>query len=154
MNMLDLAFSYLRQAKPRMENAERARADSNHPYAFRLAQECTELCIKASLRAVGIEYPKQHEVSDMLVEVKERFPPWFLEEIPFVQRTSKSLFRKRELAFYGGEDRLLSPDEAIGEEDSKAAVEAGSRVYALCEKLVSELRVGPTGGSPGSQSPA
>jgi HEPN domain-containing protein len=88
---------------------------------------------------VGIEYPKQHEVSDMLEEMKKRYPPWFVQQIPFVQETSRFLFKKRELAFYGGEEAFLSPEEVVSKEDSRKAVSSAEKVYALCNSLVSEL---------------
>jgi HEPN domain-containing protein len=85
--LLKLAVSYLRQAKARIDDAKDASKAENFPYAVRLSKECVELSIKAALRAVGIEYPKQHEVSDLLEETKKRYPPWFAQEIPFIQET-------------------------------------------------------------------
>ncbi|MHC1628516.1 MAG: HEPN domain-containing protein [Candidatus Nezhaarchaeales archaeon] len=49
-------------------------------YALRLSQEAVELSLKASLRLVAIEYPKKHDVSNVLIEVKERYPEWFKSE--------------------------------------------------------------------------
>jgi HEPN domain-containing protein len=42
----------------------------------RLSQECVELSLKAVLKAVGIEYPKIHDVSDILIDFVDRFPEW------------------------------------------------------------------------------
>jgi HEPN domain-containing protein len=99
MNFTELALGYLRQAEARFRHASSALAEGNNPLAVRLSQECVELCVKAELRAVAIEYPKQHEVSELLAQFRERFPQWFRDEIPFIHEASLSLFKLRELAF-------------------------------------------------------
>ncbi len=142
MNLKELAVGYLRQAEARLKDAEDALSEGNNAYALRLSQECVELCVKAALRYVAIEYPKQHEVSDLLIEFKERFPDWFAEEAVFIHEASVSLFKKRELAFYGGEDTALPPDMVINAEDGKKAMESGERVFRDCSKLLH-----PTGSS-------
>lgn len=62
MKLLKIAKSYLRQAEARLRDAIDAFSESNYPYAVRLSQECVELSLKAVLKAVGIEYPKIHDV--------------------------------------------------------------------------------------------
>jgi len=111
LKLLKIAKSYLRQAKARLEDAKDAVSELNNPYAVRLSQECVELSLKAVLKAVGIEYPKVHDVSDVLLEVKDRFPGWFRAEIDFLCESSRILVKKRELSLYGGEEAFLVPDE-------------------------------------------
>lgn len=135
MRLLKIAQSYLKQAGARLEDAQEACGEGNYPYAVRLSQECVELCLKA----VGIEYPKIHEVSDVALSFKERFPRWFQEELDHLAESSKILFKKREVSFYGGEDAFLSPDEVLGEEDAKDAVERASKAFSFCKKLIDEL---------------
>ncbi len=137
--MLKVARSYLRQAEARLENAEEAYPKTNYPYAVRLSQECVELSLKAVLKAVGIEYPKIHDVSDTLVEVKERFPEWFKVEISYLHESSKILLKKREPSLYGGEEAFLSPDEVIDKIDAEDAIRRAKKTYTLCEKLLTEL---------------
>lgn len=136
MNLSELAVGYLKQAEARLADARDALAEANNAYALRLSQECVELSVKAALRSVAIEYPKQHEVSDLLIEFKKRFPVWFADETGFIREASVSLFKKRELAFYGGEDAALPPDKVISAEDGKQAVEWGERVFEDCKKLL------------------
>ena len=136
MNMGELAVGYLKQAEARLSDAKDAAAEGNNAYALRLSQECVELCVKAALRSVAIEYPKQHEVSELLKEFKQRFPPWFASETAFLRDASVSLFKKRALAFYGGEDTALPPDRVISAADSTQAVESGERVFGDCKKLL------------------
>jgi HEPN domain-containing protein len=33
-----------------------------------------ELSLKAALKIVAVEYPKKHDVSDVLIQVRNRFP--------------------------------------------------------------------------------
>lgn len=136
MNLRELALGYLKQAEARLGDAKDALDEENNAYALRLSQECVELCVKAVLRSVAIEYPKQHEVSGLLLEFRQRFPRWFSGEVEFIQQASVSLFKKRELAFYGGEDTSLPPDKVISEEDGRAAVEWATRVFTDCSKLL------------------
>ncbi len=140
LRSLKVAKSYLRQAKARLDDAKEAYVDKNYPYVVRLSQECVELCIKASLKIVGIEYPKVHEVSDVLTDVSNRFPEWFKAEISFLRKSSKVLCGKREVSFYGGEEALLAPEEVINKEDAKDAVERAEKVYKLCNNLLLELK--------------
>lgn len=135
--LLKLAKAYLRQADDRLTDAIRALEKDNYPYALRLSQECVELSLKASLRIVGIEYPKMHDVSDVLLDYKERFPPWFSEKVEFLADTSRRLCSKRELSFYGGEDALLTPEELVSKDDAVEAVERASKTLELVKRLIS-----------------
>jgi len=139
LRLVKIAQSYLKQAGARLSDAEDAYKEGNHPYAVRLSQECVELSLKAVLKAVGIEYPKVHDVSDILLSVKQRFPEWFQRELNYLSESSKILVKKRGLSFYGGEEAFLSPDEVIGKEDAKDAVERAGKAFTLCRKLVKEL---------------
>lgn len=139
MRLVKIARSYLKQAEARLDDAKEAHQEGNHPYAVRLSQECVELSLKAVLKAVGIEYPKVHDVSDILLTVKHRFPEWFQQELNSLSESSKILVKKREASFYGGEEAFLSPDEVIGEEDAKDAVERAEKASTLCRKLIDEL---------------
>jgi len=137
--LLKVAKSYLRQARARLEDGKEASSKANYPYAVRLSQECVELSLKAVLKAVGIDYPKIHDVSDMFVEVKDRFPDWFKIEVGFLYESSKILVKKREISLYGGEEAFLSPDEVIDKNDAEDAVVRAEKAYRLCEKLLTEL---------------
>lgn len=140
LKLLKVARSYLRQAEARLKDAKEAFLESNYAYAVRLSQECVELSLKAVLKAVGIEYPKIHDVSDILVEVENRFPNWFRTEIEFLRESSKVLVKKREISLYGGEEAFLTPDEVISENDAKDATTRAEKTYGLCEKLITEIQ--------------
>lgn len=137
--MLKIARSYLRQAEARLKDAEDALLEGNYPYAVRLSQECVELSLKAVLKAVGIDYPKIHDVSDVMVDVKDRFPEWFRVELGFLRESSKILVKKRELSLYGGEEAFLSPEEVMDRRDAEEAVKRAAKTYELCERLIIEI---------------
>ena len=139
MQLLRIARSYLRQAEARLEDAKDALSEDNYPYAVRLSQECVELSLKAALRAVGIDYPKVYDVSDVLTDVSERFPEWFRAEMDFLCESSKILAKKREISLYGGEEAFLAPEDIISREDADDAVERAIRVYSLCRKFIDEI---------------
>jgi len=139
LRLLKIAKSYTRQASARLGDAREAHQEGNYPYAVRLCQECVELCLKAVLKAVGIDYPKVHDVSDVLGDVGTRFPPWFQSEIAYLTESSKILVMKRELSFYGGEEAFLSPEEVINRADAEDALKRAQRTFENCDKLLGEL---------------
>ncbi len=139
MRSLEVAKSYLRQAEARLRDAVDAVQEKNHPYAVRLSQECVELSLKGVLRAVGIEYPRVHEVSDILPRIKDRFPDWFKDEVDFLRESSRSLFKKREPSLYGNEAGILSPDEVMSSSDAEDGVRRAERTHEVCQRLVAEL---------------
>lgn len=148
MRLIKIAEAYLHQAEARLKDAEEAYPEKNYPYTVRLSQECVELCLKAVLKAVGIEYPKVHDVSDVLVGVKQRFPTWFQAEIGFLSESSKILVKKREPSLYGSEEELLSPEDVISKEDAEDALKRAKKTFELCKKLAEELKA-KTGGAVG-----
>ena len=139
LKLIKISSSYLRQAGARLEDAEEALGKFN-AYALRLSQECVELSLKAVLKLVGIEYPKKHDVSDVLLEVKNRFPEWFRKELDFMAEASRKLAKKREVSMYGDEESFLSPDEVTSVEEARRAVEWARKIHRLCKKLLLEMR--------------
>lgn len=140
MKLMDIAKSYLKQANARLKDAEEALREGLNPYALRLSQECVELSLKAALKIVAIEYPKKHDVSDVLIQVRDRFPEWFQREIDFMANTSRTLAKKRSISMYGDETFTLSPEELVSGEEARIAVENAKKTYSLCRKLLDELK--------------
>ena len=142
MRLLKIAKAYLRQAEARLKDAKDALLEGNYPYTVRLSQECVELSLKAVLKAVGIEYPKIHEVSDILADVGDRFPEWFRMELEFIRESSKILAKKREISLYGGEEAFLSPEEVISKADAEDATQRAVKTHELCRKLIDSINMG------------
>jgi len=74
-----MAKAYIEDAEYSLREARGAHKAGIYHRSVRRAQECTELSLKAILRLIGIEYPKQHDLSIILHEVAERrsLPNWF-----------------------------------------------------------------------------
>jgi len=140
MKLLEVSKALLRQAEARLEDGRGALHDENFPYCVRLSAECVELSIKAILKLVGIEYPKKHDVSDVLLLAINRFPDWFRDHAPRIAESNKILTKKREPALYGGEEAFLTPEDIISKEDATDAIKRAEETYNACKKLVDTFR--------------
>ena len=138
MNNIQMARSYLRQAEERLKHAKEALNDGNYAYVIRQSQEAVELSLKASLRIVGIEPPKFHDVGPILRRNSEYFPGWFRAKIDKIAHISRVLRREREPSMYGDEELALPPDELYTFEDAKTALDGCVLVFNNCKKLLDE----------------
>lgn len=139
MRLSSLARDYLERAHNRVIDATSALSRGAYPEVVRYSQECVELSLKAALRSVAVEYPKVHDVGDVLELHKERFPKWFEERIPELRRISAELAQKRGPSLYGIERLGIPPSQIFSEEDAREALDAAKIVYELCLKLFKEL---------------
>jgi len=139
LNNIELAKSNISQAKERIYHASEALDRGNHPYVVRQCQEAVELALKASLRLVGIEPPKWHDVGPILKRERKRFPKWFSEIIDKLASISRKLRKERELAMYGDEESLIPPEELYTEEDALEALDYAKYVLENVEKLLKEI---------------
>ncbi len=139
MKGVDLAEAMLAQAHDRLATAERANANGNYSYAVRSSQECVELSLKAALRAVGVEYPKKHDVGRVLLRIKERFPAWFA--VAEFARTSRELVQLREPAMYGDELRMIPSSALFRKEQVEAVLEKARRTHEACRALIKSFSI-------------
>jgi HEPN domain-containing protein len=116
---LDLARSYLRKATDRLAVLELLQSRRAYSDVVREAQELVELCLKGMLRAIGVDPPKFHEVSALLLEHRDRLPVDVSPNVERLALISKRLRKERELAFYGDIDFI--PTEEYSEADASAA---------------------------------
>lgn len=127
---------YLARAKERLTMAEGAFERGSYPEVIRLSQEATELSLKAVLRLVGIEYPKVHDVSDVLVISKDVFPGWFAGEVPRVAEFSRIMAEKRSIALYGVEASEKPPGEVFNDpKEARQDLDEAERVHSLCLRV-------------------
>ena len=117
MTNLDLAQSYLIKAEKRLKALEVLFREEDYSDVVREAQEIVELCLKGMLRFVGIEPPKYHDVSSLIMEHRERFREIRLKDLRKISKISKALRKERELAFYGDIDFI--PTEEYTRNDAK-----------------------------------
>lgn len=72
-----MAENYLSDSASIFSEAKAAKDRGLNHRAIRLSQESLERTLKAILRAIGVEYPKEHEVSEAIQENLEKLPQWF-----------------------------------------------------------------------------
>jgi HEPN domain-containing protein len=130
MHNRDLAADYVRRARARLRALDVLYEAESWADVVRESQEVVELTLKGLLRASGVEPPRIHDVSDVLLAERERLPKALLGQLGRLARVSRDLRRDRELAFYGAED--LTPSDFYGEEDARLAREGAE----LCVTLV------------------
>jgi HEPN domain-containing protein len=136
MKLRQIALNLLREAAHRVKTAQRAFGERAWAYCVRQSQECVELALKATLRLVGVEYPKVHDVGDVLKLEERRFPQDFRRNVEFFAEVSRVLAEKRELAMYGDEEVGLTPLQLFTRDDAKQALEQAKQVFASCESLI------------------
>ena len=139
--MKRLAHDYLRRAKARIIDAKSALNRGDYPEVVRYSQECVELSLKAALRLIGIEYPKVHDVSDVLSEYRDRFPLWFRNLIDELSIISSELALARGPSMYGDEERGIPPSELFSREDAEEALRKAMKVFELCSKLAGQIEL-------------
>jgi len=142
LDNIGMAGSYLTQAEQRLKYAKQALNDGNYAYVIRQSQEAVELALKASLRIVGIEPPKFHDVGPILRRSSDSFPEWFRDQVDKMASISRILRREREPSMYGDEDLALPPDELYTVEDAKTALEGCEFIVNNSRKLLDEAERG------------
>jgi hypothetical protein len=132
-----LARSYLAKARVRLKALAVLRDEGGYSDVVREAQELVELALKGTLRAVGIEPPKFHDVGGLLVEHRAKFVPSVADRLDRAAEISKRLRRERELAFYGDIDFV--PTEEYSAADAARAYDEAAWIVALADEVIGRL---------------
>ena len=140
MNHLDFVKDYINQSKLRIETAETALEKNAYAYCIRQCQEAVELSLKATLRMIGIDYPKWHDVGVILKKEKNRFPAWFQKEIAKLAAISKFLAAQREAAMYGEEMSKKSPSSLFSKGNAEESLKNANFCFDNAEKLLKTLK--------------
>lgn len=123
----DLASDYIRRAAVRLKAVEVLMDAESWADVVRESQEIVELALKGFLRTFGVEAPRIHDVSDVLLAEHHRLPTELSpEDLQAIVAISRDLRRDRELAFYGAED--LTPTDFYGKKDAEKALSGARRV--------------------------
>lgn len=138
MSAAKLAADYLRRARSRLTDAESANVRGDYPEVVRYSQEAVELSLKACLRLVGIEYPKEHHVGDVLKLQAERFPRWFQALVKDFDRISAELALKRAPSMYGVEAAGKGPSELFDSAEAEMSLRSARLVYENAVRLLRE----------------
>lgn len=134
MRNVDLAGDYVRRAGARLGALDVLYDAASWADVVRESQEVVELALKGLLRTCGIDPPRLHDVSDVLLAERERLPEPLLEELESLTRISRELRRDRELAFYGAED--LTPSGFYSEADASRARDGARLTVGLIKPHV------------------
>lgn len=130
----DLALDYMRRAEIRLRAVDVLFEAESWADVVRESQEIVELTLKALLRTVGIDPPRIHDVSGVLLSERVHLPASLAPEIDSLAEASRQLRRDRELAFYGAED--LTPSGFYSEQDAERARESARRTVELVKPHV------------------
>lgn len=128
MRNRDLADDYVSRAAIRLEALDVLFEHRSWADVVREAQEAVEFALKGLLRAHGVEPPRIHDVSEVLLAERPRLPEALQPELDALAAVSRDLRRDRELAFYGAED--LTPSGFYAEKDAARARDGARRVVA------------------------
>ncbi len=146
MNSYDMAEDYLKRSERCLREAENALKEDDYPMAIRRSQECIELSVKGILRVVSIEFPKEHDISDVLISPpweKIGSPKWFVERIEEIAKIMQEITPKRGPAMYGFEREMKPASSIFSIEDGQKATQNARFVYEICIKFLKMWKVQP-----------
>jgi len=130
----DLARDHIRRSRIRLRALDVLFEGESWADVARESQEVVELSLKALLRASGIDAPRVHDLSDVLLAERERLPAEILPELDALVGASRQFRRDRELAFYGAED--LTPSGFYTRDDAVRARTSARQVVDAVEPHV------------------
>ena len=139
MQNRELAADYVRRAKIRLRAIEVLYEAESWADVVRQSQEVVELALKGLLRKHGIEPPRIHDVSALLLAERARLPAALQSHLDGLAAISRNLRRDRELAFYGAED--LTPSSFYSRDDATRASQDAALTVQTVEPHV--LLTGP-----------
>ena len=143
MNSREMAGDYLQRAERCIIEAENALREGDNPMSVRRSQECIELAMKGVLRAASIEFPREHDVSDVFSSVAWEeigSPSWFVERVEGLARIMREITPKRGPAMYGFEREMKPAHDLFSFEDGNKAINDARFVLGTCQKFLQEWK--------------
>lgn len=137
MRNIDMATQGISRAARWLQSAERAIEDKRWDDAVYSSQMAAEHSAKAVLISLGIDFPKEHDVSDVLLQIQgiPNLPQWFRKELGLIADIVAELAEQRGLAGYGFEKGI---DETYFKDYAPDAFEKARWVHNLCKKFIEE----------------
>jgi len=129
----DLSSSYLIKAEKRLKILDILMKEEDYSDVVREAQEIVELAQKSILRKLGIDPPKWHDVSDIILANLELIPDEIHQDIKKIINITKWLRGEREISFYGDIDFIPTSEYDI--EDARKAIYCAVEWVNICRKL-------------------
>lgn len=134
MKNLSLARSYLGKAQKRLKILNMLLDEDDYSDVVREAQEIVELALKGMLRQIGIEPPKWHDVGQLILEYRTRFPDEVSAQAEKLAEISAWLRKEREFSFYGDIDFI--PTEQYSKEDAQRAIDDAEFAVRMSELTI------------------
>ena len=129
-----LIRDHIERAGKRLLAVEVLHREESWADVVRECQEIVELCLKALLRASGMDVPRIHDVSALIQAQESSIGEPARSAIEKLVTASRTLRRDRELAFYGSED--LTPSEFYTRQDADSAFEMASFTHRTVKETV------------------
>src|SRR5712691_1262576 len=108
MNAQALARDYLRKGKARRRALQVLFEEGSYDDVVREAQAIVELILKGTLRFIGVDPPKRHDVGSTVKEFGDRLPETWQARLDEIETISRTLFEERGHAQYR-KSRPVSP---------------------------------------------
>lgn len=99
------------------------------------------MAVKALLRALGIEYPRSHDVSDILVDHSYVLPETLKSEVRDLAKLVSQLASIRGPALYGYEREGIPASKAFGRDYAEEVFLNVRRYVSLIENALREAKV-------------
>ena len=134
MKNRSLAKDYLSRSGKRLKAVAVLMQEEAWADVVRESQEIVELSLKGLLRHCQLDVPRVHDVSEVILEERSRFPDLLKPHLDRMIDISRDLRRDRELAFYGSED--LTPESFYKKKDAKKAFDSARWVVEMIAPVV------------------
>ena len=131
-----LAADFVHRAEVRLRAIDVLFEGESWADVVRESQETVELALKGLLRASGIDAPRVHDVSPVLLAEKHRLPTKLEARVEELAAISRDLRRDRELAFYGAED--LTPSTFYSRDDAMRALDGARLTVSTVKPFVTD----------------
>ncbi|MEM0049588.1 MAG: HEPN domain-containing protein [Candidatus Bathyarchaeia archaeon] len=138
---IEMARDYIIRAKRFLREAETALAEGDNAASIRRSQETLKMAAKALLRAVGIEYPRSHDVSDVLIDHKDSLPENIKCEVEDLATLIYQLASIRGIALHGYEREGIPPSKAFTKDYAERTFLAVKKYVNLIEEIFKNFRI-------------
>jgi len=131
---IDLATSAIRRNAQWLKSASSAMEDERWDDVVYSSQMAVVQASKAVLIALGIEYPREHDVSAFFKQISkiDNVPRWFSSIVPELANNISELAELRGLAGYGYEKGL---DADYFRDYAPKAYEMARKHYEACRQI-------------------
>jgi HEPN domain-containing protein len=135
-----IARDYLHRAGVRRQALDALMAGASYPDVVREAQDLIELVLKGTLRFIGVDPPRRHDVHGAVLHFLDRLPPEWREGLAQMEDALTRLAAQRSPAFYGDEEADVPASALFGQAAAGEALAVADRLLAMYARLLGEAR--------------